>query len=234
MSIRILSSIAAASTIAFASQAHAVTLFSETFDIDAADTTAFESAYSAFTVNAGAIYPVSASAGQAFITGTGTNNTTSATVAGIGGDVTYSLDVGASLSNGNYNVGIAIGTNRIVFHPGFGAGGALRVEGPGGFGNTNMGFVPANGTLHNLTITQTAATGVFDITLTDGDNAANVFNTSFTNLASVGGDFGITRGGPSAGQTGIFDNLLVTGIPEPSTGLLFSLAAIGLVARRRR
>jgi len=190
--------------------AQADVLFRETFDTDAADTAAFTTAYPAFTVGGDPSVPVSVADGRLVITNdTNGNIFANTTVSGIGGDVTYSLDIGALDNNGAYNVGLQLGENRIVFHPGFPTGGALRVEGPGGFGNQDMGFVPANGTLHHLEIKQTAATGLFEITLTDGDVPTNVYTTSFTNLNSVGGTFGPVRAGPRAGAIGFFDNLMV-------------------------
>lgn len=185
-------------------------LFQETFDSDAADTAAFIGAYPAFTVGGDPSVPVSVADGRLVITNdTNSNIFANATVSGIGGDVTYSLDIGALDNNGAYNVGLQLGQNRIVFHPGFPTGGALRVEGPGGFGNQDMGFVPANGTLHHLEVKQNAASGLFEITLTDGDVPTNIYTNSFTNLDSVGGTFGPVRAGPRMGAIGFFDNLVV-------------------------
>lgn len=220
--------------LALSSQAHAITLFLETFDTDAVDTAAFEAAYPAFTVGGDPAIPVSVSGGQAVMANTGASNLfANATVAGIGGDVTYSLDIGASNSNGSYNVGFQLGANRIVFHPGFPSGGAFRVEGPNGFGNQDMGFVPANGTLHHLEVVQNATSGLFELTLTDGDVPTNIYTNSFTNLASVGAAFGPVRSGPNA-ETGFYDNLRVEGVPEPSVFALFGLSLSALVLRRRR
>ncbi|HWB03974.1 MAG TPA: PEP-CTERM sorting domain-containing protein [Verrucomicrobiales bacterium] len=151
------------------------------------------------------------------------------------GELTFFGQIGASNSNGNYNVGMIIGQNRLVFHPGFTAiPGAFRVEGPGGFGNTNMGFVPANGLLHQFEI-HSFPSGLFTIKVTDAGNPANVFNAQFTNLASYGAPFGFVRSGPAGAGAGDFDgrydNLQI--IPEPSAAGLFLLAGFGLVRRRR-
>jgi hypothetical protein len=127
------------------------------------------------------------------------------------GAAEISARVGADASDGSYSVGLVIGENNIVFHPGYG-GGALRVEGPGGFGNTNVGFTPANGVLHNLEVTCDGAGG-FDVTLTDGANPANVFTASFTNAGSVGGPVGFRRAGPSLGR-GFFDDLMIDSMSE--------------------
>ena len=211
-----------ATTGLFALPAGAATvLFTETFNTDVPNTAGFNAQYPAFTTSGPD--PISVVSGVATITnGTGSNNTTTATIPGYSQDISISADIGALSSSGNYNVGFRIGANNIIFHPGHG-GGALRVEGPGGFGNTNMGFTPPNGVLHHLEVHQHPG-GLFDITLTDGSNPLNVFNTSFTNLGSVGGAIGLRRSGPTVilpGQ-GLFDNFLVTtdtAIPEPPTNL---------------
>ncbi|MEZ5303426.1 MAG: hypothetical protein R3F11_22715 [Verrucomicrobiales bacterium] len=86
-------------------------------------------------------------------------------------------------SNRNYNVGLQIGDNSLAFHPGFtGVPGALRIEGPGGFGSSNMGFVPYNNVLHHVEVVQ-HANGMFDLTVTDSNNPLNVFTTSWFNPA---------------------------------------------------
>lgn len=234
----VLGIVLAVSLWACASSTSAALLFEETFDTDVANTAAFNAQYPAFTTSGPD--PVSVVTGVATITnGTGANNTTTATIPGYFQEIFVSADIGALSSNGSYNVGFAIGANNVVFHPGL-AGGALRVEGPGGFGNTNVGFTPANGVLHQLEVHQ-LPNGMYDITLTDGSNPLNVFNTSFTNLGSVGGPIGLRRSGPvgtSPGQ-GLFDNFRVedtTVVPEPSTFLLaaFGLLGVGLFRRSRR
>ncbi|YCM44531.1 PEP-CTERM sorting domain-containing protein [Verrucomicrobiaceae bacterium 227] len=220
--------------LALSSQAQAITLFLETFDTDVVDAAAFEATYPAFTVGGDPAVSVSVSSGMAVMSNTGSGNLFSdARVAGIGGDVIYTLEVGASNSNGGYNVGLQIGENRIVFHPGFSGGGAFRVEGPNGFGNQDMGFVPANGTLHQLKVVQNADSGLFELTFTDGDVPTNIYTSSFTNPASVGASFGPTRSGPTA-ETGFYDNLRVEGIPEPSVFSLLGMSFSALVLRRRR
>ena len=128
------------------------------------------------------------------------------TRSGPAGAYTVTVRVGADASNGSYNVGLQIGQNSVVFHPGY-AGAALRVEGPGGFGNTNIGFTPANGVLHKLEVASDGS-GNYHITLTDGANPANVFTTSFINPGSVGGDVGLRRSGPTSG-VGLYDDFSI-------------------------
>ena len=152
--------------------------------------------------SSGGYEPLAASDGKLTID-SGTYNYTRP---GPSGPYTLTAGVTASNSNGSYNVGLLVGQNNVVFHPGHG-GAALRVEGPGGFWNTDVGFTPANNVMHTLEVTADGAGG-FGVTLTDGANPANVFSTSFTNAGSVGGDVGLRRSGPTSG-VGIYDNLSI-------------------------
>ena len=182
---RVLMVTAVVSCITISSAASAATLYEETFDIDVANTAAFTAQYSDWTVNG--TDPLTVVGGVVTIPDNGANDTTTATRPGFAGEVIISADISALSSNGNYNVGLVVGGNTVVFHPGFaGLPGALRVGGTSGFGNQDMGFVPANGTLHHVEVHQ-FPTGQFDITVTDGDNPVNVYTNSWTNLASVGG-----------------------------------------------
>ncbi len=153
-------------------------------------------------------------------------------IGGFGGNILISAEVGARTNSpGGFNVGLTIGQNNIVFHPGLG-GGAFRVEGPGGFGNTNVGFTPALDTLHLLEIISRPG-GHIELTLIDRNNPLNVFQSSFFNPGSVGGSIALRRSGQAVGQ-GIYDNLVVQFIPEPTSMALLSIGALGLIARRRR
>lgn len=214
------------------------TLFYSGFDLNVANAAQFTNANPDFVQNLAAGKTLDVTGGVARIGGNGNNNAGSALLtlaAPTGTDfLKISADIGATVSNGNFNVGLTIGGNNIVFHPGFG-GGALRVEGVGGFGNTNVGFTPSNGVLHHLEVLEHAS-GRFDITFTDGLNSSNIFKTSFTNLASVGGNIGLHAGGPLSGQFGLYDNLLIeyVNVPEPATATLGLIGLAGLVMRRRR
>lgn len=133
---------------------------------------------------------------------------------GFTGDLVIRGKIGGAWTNatGSTNVGMAIGGNRLVFHPNYvNTPGAFRVEGNGGFGNTNMGFVPAaNGTLHSFRITLDSVGKRFLIAVTDANNPANVFTASFTNSSyTPGGDsIGFTRSG-SGVDAAVFDDLVV-------------------------
>lgn len=199
--------------------ARAVVLFEETFDTDVPDAATFNTQYPAFTTT-----------GTLNVTGGVVQNEAASdiTVPGFDEDIVIDLDVGAELSNGSYNVGLLVGGNRMVFHPGFtGIPGAFRVDGGGGFGNSDMGFVPANAVLHQMRVVQFHDTGLFQITVTDGSTPANVYTASFTNAASVGGAIGFTRAS-SGTLDGLFDNLTIstaaelTAIPADGSQLVAS------------
>src|SRR5690242_18446482 len=90
-------------------------------------------------------------------------------------------------------VGIRLGAksapdsiNNVGFHPVY-PGGALRVEGPGGFANTNMGWTPQRGVLNHMEI-DSFPDGTFNIKVVDGTNPANVFKKSFVSPDAYGGE----------------------------------------------
>jgi len=216
------------------------TKFFNAFDLDVANSTQFSNANPDFTLNLPANKTLDVAGGIARIGGDNTINGATVVVPGFTATALEPLritaDVGATNSSGNYNVGLNIGQNNIVFHPGFG-GGAFRVEGPGGFGNTNIGFTPANNVLHHLEVVE-GVNGLFQITFTDGANSSNVFQTSFTNLGSVGGPIGFRQEGPLNGGFALFDNLLiqvaVAAVPEPATFAMMILGGAALLRRQRK
>ena len=97
--------------------------------------------------------------------------------------------------------------STMVFHPGYNAPpGAFRVNGPDGFDNESMGWVPQLGELNHVEI-HSFPSGLFTIKVTDGTNPANVFEESFTDPVAYGGDIGLL----AAGQGGaIYKNLSIT------------------------
>jgi hypothetical protein len=117
------------------------------------------------------------------------------------------------------------------FHPGY-PGGALRVEGPGGFGSTDMGFTTGLSVLDHVEI-HSFPSGLFTIKITDGANPANVFTTSFTDPAAYGGSIGLLA---FAGGSAIYDNLSITAaaVPEPASAALLGLMVAGIALRRGR
>jgi hypothetical protein len=99
--------------------------------------------------------------------------------------------------------------STMVFHPGYPSPpGAFRINSAGGSsGNQNMGWMPALGpVLHHIEI-HSFPDGLFNIKVTDGSNPENVFEYSFTDPLSYGGDIGLL----AAGQGGaIYKNLSIT------------------------
>jgi hypothetical protein len=127
------------------------------------------------------------------------------------------VDMGFDGLPGYGAAALKLGANVINFHPGYnGPPGAFRVDGPGGGANQDMGFVPALGVLHHVEILSSPS-GLFNIKVTDGTNPATVYTTSFTNLGSYGGEIG-----PSAvgAESGMFDNLSIRAVPEPSSSII--------------
>ena len=124
--------------------------------------------------------------------------------------------------------GLRLGNNVLGFHPGY-PGGALRVEGPGGFGGTDMGWTSALGVLNHAEI-HSFPSGLFTIKITDGTNPANVFTTSFTNPASYGGAVSLLA---FAGGSAMYDNLSIAQVPEPSSLVLLGVGVLGFSLRRR-
>jgi len=183
-------------------------LFTELFQTPVSGEAAFEAAYPPFnfTGNTGSTIDVNVS-GVCVITGNPASGDQRALIPGLYQTRKVWALVGASNSGGSYNVGLALGPNLVVFHPGYG-GAALRVEGPGGFGNTNVGFTPANNVLHLLQLRITPSTGLVQLRLTDGANPSNSFTTSFTSPGVVNGSAGLRREGGTTG-TGLYDSFHV-------------------------
>jgi hypothetical protein len=184
-----------------------VEAFFESFDIDTTTTLETQNTYPSFSFNVSGSAIVSSGVLQLESAGDGSDD--SATISGFTEEVIVSVDIGLSTSLVGYsNVGLMIGDNYILFHPGFG-GGALRVTGPGGFGTTNMGFTPALDVLHHMQV-HVHPSGLFEIQITDANNQSNVFTKSFTNSSSVGGNITLQRQGASGEfHLGLYDNLLV-------------------------
>jgi hypothetical protein len=105
------------------------------------------------------------------------------------------VDLGAFPGDACLNIGIQVGPNDIVFHPGF-PGTALRVDGPGGFFNIDIGFTLEPAVLHHFKLISDGR-GFFIITLIDSLNGSNVYSTSFSNPGAAGGLISIRRAGCS-------------------------------------
>lgn len=203
-----------------------VTLFEETFDTDTGSSAATLSTYPAFSL----------SSGTATVSGGVMNlqNSGNFTIDGSSftGPFFIEADITKTSGGGSYNVGLLIGPNRIVFHPGLG-GGAFRVEGAGGYGNQYATWTPSQSDLHHFLV-EADGTGNFDITITDGANPSNTYTGSFFNAGALGGDIGLTLSGTT---TALFDNFVISAFaplppltPEPGSLALFGVALAGFGA----
>lgn len=153
-------------------------------------------------------------------------------------------------TGGWFNVALFLGTgtpanpnpgdNFILFHPGY-AGGALRVEGPGAFGNTNVGFTPAigAGNLYTLEVTYLGA-HMFQVTLTDDSNPLQTYSRTWSNSALEPQPYRVAVASNDAfgDALTVFDDIQIgnaqaTATPEPATLGLLAAAISGLIARRR-
>jgi hypothetical protein len=137
----------------------------------------------------------------------------------------------------NHAVGLFLGNNtpvlpasgfdnNIWIHPG---SNILRVEGPGGFGNVNVGFTIPQGVMSTIRV-DADGVGNFNFILTSGTNTYangwfNSNNTSFK-AGAIFIDFA------KEGVISYFDNLSV--IPEPSTLFLLGAALVFILHRVRR
>ena len=141
-------------------------------------------------------------------------------------------------STGSNNIGMVVGNVAMVFHPGYTpTPGAFRFESL--TSNVSMGFVPAEGILHemNVIVTPDGANWRLDVTITDGANSNNVFQASLTvSAATIGttiGQVGFRRSGGGGGD-GIFDNLRVTDDVDAKLRQVVIEARVGGRERRMR
>jgi len=201
--------------------------FSESFDTPSTDAL-FSTNYAAFTTTGALTRTVDA--GGILRLGSGTGNPattwTSVTPAPVPvGGILINVDMGYDGSAGTGSTSLVLGANVINFHPGYPSPpGAFRIDGLGGSGNQDMGWIPGLGVLHHVEILSSPS-GLFNIKVTDGSNPANVYTTSFTNVGSYGGQVG-----PSAvgSQGAMFDNLLITAVPEPTSIAMSLVGMAGL------
>jgi hypothetical protein len=201
--------------------------FRESFNTDTSTTAQTLATYRAFSFLGDTLREVRVMNGVMHLPPQGEGLRQALTIGGFPGDLTIDVDLGKNPGGGDSCIGLRIGENDFVFHPGLpGEGaypqGSFRVEGPGyGSVNGDMGFVPEGGNvLHHMRITVVAATGQFDISVTDANNPANVYHASFTNEWYEPGDpIGfVTHGYLGDGERfARFDNLTVDSseCPEP-------------------
>lgn len=156
--------------------------------------------------------------GRLEMQGAGTNTLT---YPGHAGNLLISGKVGASPGSSSTNVGIRVGGNNMVFHPNYSVTpGAFRVEGSGGFGNQDMGFTPAGGSLHTMDVAVDAATGRFTVAVTDANNPNNTYAARFTNgTYAPGTDQVGFKHGSSGADEGRFDDFQVAELLQSTDGM---------------
>ncbi len=206
-------------------QARAGILFQEPFNTDTANTAETAAVYTNFNVTG---------SGNAYVSGgilyfsLPSAGNTMTTKFGFPGDLLIQLEVGKNPGGGSANVGLTIGGNRLVFHPGY-SGGAFRVEGAGGFGNQNMGFTPAAGILHLLEVAVNSTTKQFTIAVTNASNPNQAYAARFTNAGYTPGTTGLGPTRSSGGGTdevGWYDDLIVAEL-KPAAAETAWTAAVG-------
>jgi len=142
-----------------------------------------------------------------------------------GSELVINIDMGFSGGAGTGATALRLGSNTMLFHPGYnGPPGSFRVEGTGGYPNSDMVWVPPLGVLNHVEI-HSFPSGLFNIKVTDGSNPANVYTNSFTNAASYGGPIGPAAAGAA---TAMFDNFTIQAVPEPSSIVTSLVGLVGL------
>ena len=222
--------------------------FTETFATLAAGTAAFEGAYSPpWFLNPTADDPNEVSVADVntkrvmtikeIVQGSSTRRTVliNGYNASSYAQIVVEADIGSTTNNGWFDVGMDLGDVYITFSPGYAAEGGrgwFKVNNNWGIGDldgTDMGFVPANFTLHHMKVIWNQQTAEFDITITDGDNPSNVFHYLWTHptaVSAAGKPLGLIRYGShdhlagSDGQ-GLYDNFTVTPQNGDSTSQLY-------------
>lgn len=124
---------------------------------------------------------------------------------------------GEAAGSGAYHVGVSVGRIKVLFHPNY-SGGAFRVETTDEhrylITNQNMGFTPAAGVMHKMTLR--VAKGIngqvkFEAAVTDGSNPRHKYVNRFELESDEVGRLdriGLERSGRTGGA-GLFGSVLV-------------------------
>lgn len=143
------------------------------------------------------------------------------------GDIHFEFDTLISSTPGNVNVGFSTGQLVFYIHPGYWD--RYLIPGLGIVGH--LGFTPTADTITHFTVDISTA-GLVDVVIQNNHLA---FITSFTD---PGYTAGVSRPGLTIGSVpghlAVYDNLVITTVPEPGTALLWSLGLLPLWARARR
>lgn len=169
------------------------------------------------------------------------------------GNLTITAGVNVRGDPGAINVGLRVGNNNYLFHPGFVTGqGAFRVDRADGFQNYEMGFTPLSWSgggadvFHTLVvdITTDIVTSV-DITVIDGltgavyqydDPSDPWFGYRDLDYDPAGETVGLTVGGSSSWHA-LFDFVRIEDdaaeVPSPPTLFLLLLGLLGMLLTRK-
>jgi hypothetical protein len=156
------------------------------FPADATGAAAVAALYPRFTLSgAGAsLTNVSTLLGVAEVDGAGVPGGNggffSISTAGFPSSLVIVSRIGRNSTNSGYNIGLRVGQNNIVYHPGAPTG-FFRVEGDGGFTNRDMGFTPAAFAFQNFTVCVNGTTGEFLVGVHDVGAPAPSYAVEFKN-----------------------------------------------------
>jgi hypothetical protein len=206
----------------------ATVLYSQSFDTD---TVSLAETLATYGASSQGLLDAQASAGRLRLAAQGQG---SFDFGAFAGDIRVTFVTSVSGQPGLVNTALRVGDNTFLFHPGY-PGGAFRIEGPDGHGNTDMGFTPGVNPFNEVTVTIAASTGATTIRIVDGADTAKVYAESFTDVNYVPGVtlLGLSTGSVGGGYSALFDNVLVTSVPEPATFALLLSGLAGLARATR-
>ncbi|OYV00331.1 MAG: hypothetical protein CFE45_09555 [Burkholderiales bacterium PBB5] len=193
-----------------------------TFDAPANGLAAVQAQYGLTT--SGGVLDAQVIDGQLLLFGAGGVNG-NAVFAAAPGDLRFEFDAAINDTPGNVNVGFTTGNQVFYIHPGywddyFVPGLALR---------GHLGFTP-DWTQPTHFSVDISASGLVNVVIQNNHRA---FLTSFTDPAYVAGvsQPGLTMGSVR-GYWAVYDNLVITTVPEPGAAWLWALGLTGLLACR--
>lgn len=167
-------------------------------------------------------------AGQLLLYGTGGING-HLVFEGAAGDLRFEFDTWITGTPGNTNVGFTTGHQVFFIHPGYWD----RYQVPGLNQVGSLGFTPDANMPTHFSVDISAA-GDVNVVIQNNHQAAIV---NFTDNAYVAG---VSRPGLTIGSVPghwvVYDNLVITTVPEPGTAALWlgALALLGAAQQRRR
>lgn len=142
------------------------------------------------------------------------------------GDMRFEFDATINGTPGNVNLGFTTGNWIFFIHPGYWDRYFISGAGTGG----SLGFTPTPDTTTHFSV-DLRSNGLVEVVIQNNHQA---FITSFTDSGYVAG---VSRPGLTIGSVGghmaVYDNLVITTVPEPATLWLWSLGLLPLLRVRR-